>query len=71
MFLIKKALTIDGEDKAVNHLLQGEYKLTNTSWSKLQKKYNLSKDRIYTALKGKKKTLRFAVPTDEEMCKKI
>ena len=34
---IRKALTIDGEDKVVNHLLHGEYELTNTSWSKLQK----------------------------------
>ena len=37
--LIRKALTIDAEDKVVNHLLQGEYELTNTSWSKLQKRY--------------------------------
>ena len=50
---IRKALTTDGEDKVVNHLLRGEYELTNTSWSKLQKKYNLTKGRIYTALKGK------------------
>ena len=35
---IRKALTIDDEDKVVNHLLHGEYELTNTSWSKLQKK---------------------------------
>ena len=41
--LIRKALTIDGEDKVVNHLLRGEYELTNTSWSKLQKKYSLTK----------------------------
>ena len=34
---IRKALTIDGEDKVVNHLLCGEYEMTNTSWSKLQK----------------------------------
>ena len=53
--LIRKALTIDGEDKVVNHLLRGEYELTNTSWSKLQKKYNLTKGRIYTALKGKRR----------------
>ena len=51
--LIRKALTIDGEDKVVNHLLHGEYELTNTSWSKLQKKYSLTKGRIYTTLKGK------------------
>ena len=29
--LIRKALTIDGEYKVVNHLLRGEYELTNTS----------------------------------------
>ena len=52
---IRKALTIDGEDKVVNHLLHGEYELTNTSWSKLQKKYSLTKDRIYTTLKGKRR----------------
>ena len=53
--LIRKALTIDGEDKVVNHLLRGEYELTNTSWSKLQKKYKLTKGRIYTTLKGKRR----------------
>ena len=52
---IRKALTVDDEDKVVNHLLCGEYELTNTSWSKLQKKYNLTKGRIYTALKGKRR----------------
>ena len=52
---IRKALTIDGEDKVVNHLLCGEYELTNTSWSKLQKKYSLTKGRIYTTLKGKRR----------------
>ena len=52
---IRKALTIDGENKAVNHLLHGEYEMTNTSWSKLQKKYSLSKNKIYSALKGKRR----------------
>ena len=52
--LIRKAITIDGEHKVVNHLLHGEYELTNTSWSKLQKKYSLTKGRLYTALKGKR-----------------
>ena len=52
---IKKALTIDGEDKVINHLLHGEYEMTNTSWSKLQKKYSLSKNKIYSALKGKRR----------------
>ena len=34
---IRKALSVDGEDKAVSYLLHGEYEMTNTSWSKLQK----------------------------------
>ena len=53
--LIKKALSIDGEEKVINHILQGEYELTNTSWSKLQNKYNLTKGRVYKALKGKRR----------------
>ena len=52
---IRKALTIDGKDKVVNHLLCREYEVTNTSWSKLQKKYSLSKNKIYSALKGKRR----------------
>ena len=52
---IRKALTIDGEDEVVNHLLCGEYEMTNTSWSKLQKRYSLSKNKIYSALKGKRR----------------
>ena len=52
---IRKALSIDGESKTVDYLLCGEYEMTNTSWSKLQKKYNLSKNKIYSALKGKRR----------------
>ena len=52
---IRKALSVDGESKAVNYLLCGEYEMTNTSWSKLQKKYKLSKNKIYSALKGKRR----------------
>ena len=54
---IRKALSVDGESKAVNYLLHGEYEMTNTSWSKLQKKYNLSKNKIYSALKGKRRAI--------------
>ena len=68
---IRKALTIDGKDKVVNHLLCGEYEMTNTSWSKLQKKYSLSKNKIYSALKGKKKTQRITVPTKGKTSKEI
>ena len=50
---IWKALLVDGESKVVNHLIHGEYELTNTSWSKLQKKCNVSRNKIYTTIKGK------------------
>ena len=63
---IRKALTIDGESKVVDYLLHGEYEITNTSWSKLQNKYNLSKNKIYSALKEKKKTWRIPIPTKEK-----
>ena len=53
--LIRKALFIDGEEKVINHIPQGEYELTNTSWSILQNKYNLTKGRVYKALKGKRR----------------
>ena len=39
--------------KAVNYLIHREYELNKTSWSKLQKKYNISRNEIYAALKGK------------------
>ena len=50
---IRKVLLVDGENKVVNYLLHGEYELNKTSWSKLQKKYNVSKNKVYAALKGK------------------
>ena len=53
--IIRKALDIDGVDKVVNHLLHGEYEMTYMSWSKLQKMYSLSKNKIYSALKGKRR----------------
>ena len=52
---IQKASSIDGENKVVDYLLHGEYEMTNTSWSKLQKKYNITKNKIYSALKGKRR----------------
>ena len=52
---IRKALSVDGESKVVNYLLHGEYEMTNTSLSKLQNKFNLSKTKIYSALKGKRR----------------
>ena len=50
---IQKALLVDGESKVVNYLIHGEFELNNTSWSKLQKKCNVSRNKIYTAIKGK------------------
>ena len=50
---VRKALMIDGENKVVNYLLHGEYELNKTSWSKLQKNYNVSKNKVYATLKGK------------------
>ena len=50
---IQKALLVDGESKVINHLIHGEYELTNTSCFKLQKKYHISRHKIYTAIKGK------------------
>ena len=40
---IRRALIVDGESKVVNYLLCGEYEITNTSWSKLQKSTTLVK----------------------------
>ena len=51
---MRKALAADTEDRIVNYLIHGEYELTKTSWSKLQKKYGVTRGRIYSALKGKK-----------------
>ena len=53
--LIREALSIDGKEKVINHILRGEYELTNTSWSKFQNKYNVTKGRVYKALKGKRR----------------
>ena len=52
---IRKALSVDGENKAFNYLLHGDYELNKTSWSKLQKKYNVSRNKIYVALTGKRR----------------
>ena len=52
---IRKALSLNGEEKVINYILRGEYELTNTSWSKLQNKYGLTKGRIYKALKGNRR----------------
>ena len=63
---IRKTLLVDGENKDINYLIHGEYELNKTSWSQLQKKYNISRNKIYTALKGKRMTQRLSIPTKEK-----
>ena len=63
---IQKALLVDRESKVVNHLIHGDYELNNTSWSKLQNKYNVSRSKIYTGIKGKWKTRTLPIQTKEE-----
>ena len=50
---IQKALLVDGESKVINKLICREYELTNTSWSKLQKKYHVSRIKYTQPLKEK------------------
>ena len=50
---IWKSLSTEGENKTIHYLLHGEYELTNTLWSKMQQKYNVSCNNVYAALKGK------------------
>ena len=50
---VRKALMVDRENKVVDYLLHGEYELNKTFWSKLQKKYNISKNKVYATLKGR------------------
>ena len=52
---IQKASLVDDESKVVCHLIHGEYELTNTSWSKLQKKYHISRDKVCTTINTDKR----------------
>ena len=52
---IRKALAIHGESKTIHYLLCSEYELNNTSWTKLQHKYNVSHNTVYTVLTGKRR----------------
>ena len=52
---IRKALLVNGKSKTVSHLICSEYELTNTSWSKLQEKYQVSQNKVYIAVRGKKR----------------
>ena len=52
---IRKALATDGENRTIHYLLRGDYEVNNTSWTHLQQKYKVSRDTVYTALKGKRR----------------
>ena len=58
---IRKVLTVDDEKKVVNYLICGEYELTKTSWSKLQKKvqYWQREDLLYTQRKSMPRGLQY------------
>ena len=50
---VRKALFVDGENKVINYLLHGEYKLNKTSWSKLEK--NIMSAKVRCMLLSKEK----------------
>ena len=50
---IRKALAMDGERRTIHYLICGDYELNKLSCSHLQDKYTVSRDTVYTALKGK------------------
>ena len=52
---IRKALATDGGNKTIHYLIRGDYELNNMSWNQLQHKYKVSRDTVYTALKGKRR----------------
>ena len=61
---IRKALATDGEYKSIHYLIHGDYELNNLSWNQLQQKYKVSRDTVYTALKGKRR------PGGSQYCQK-
>ena len=52
---IRKAFSTEGENKTIHYLLHGEYELNNTLCSRLQQKYDISHNTMYTALTGKRR----------------
>ena len=51
----EKILATEGENRTIHYLLCGDYELNNTSLNSLQQKYNVFRDTVYTALKGKRR----------------
>ena len=52
---IRQALAMDGENKAIHNIIPGDYELNNLSWNQLQHRYKVSRDTVYTAVKGKRR----------------
>ena len=63
---IRKALSTEGENKTIHYLLHGEYELTNTSWSKLQQKYNISHNTCVCSSQRKRMTQWFTISTEKK-----
>ena len=53
---IRKVLLVDGENKAINYLIHGE----------LQKKYNISRNKVYTAHQRKRMTRRLPILAEKK-----
>ena len=68
---IRKALLVDGESNTASDLIHGEYELANTSWSKLQKMYHVSRDKVYTAIKGTRRPEGFQYQQKKKVKKLI
>ena len=68
---ICKALATEGENKTIHYLLCGEYELNNTSWSRLQQKYNVSHKTVYAALIGKGRPSRLQYQQSDVLWKLI
>ena len=45
----------NGERRTIHYLIRGDYELNKLSCSHLQDKYTVSRDTVYTALKGKQR----------------
>ena len=53
--LLEKLWLQNGEYKTIHYLIRSDYELNNLSWNQLQQKYKVSRDTVYTALKGKRR----------------